>query len=229
MTPDLSESRAACRAHAEQLSLMMCHRRHTACGVYSPPIATHRSRSSRPVPPPLVYPTSSSGPPTPWYSPFATSTTTPAVATCGKPDTVPSRRHCTPQPPLHDGHARGGDATPSHRGHAHAGDALPPVHQDIDSPISGPMTGDEITPLRASTTGWTCGSSHHTRTPTVPDQKRRRCLPGHVPRQRQTGDERDPHYLRRIRRTVVQYTPVGKGIWHRTLHKCFRKALMKNK
>ena len=53
----------------EQPSLM-CHRRHTASGACSPPIATHRSRSSRPVPPLLVYPTSSSGRSTPWYSPL---------------------------------------------------------------------------------------------------------------------------------------------------------------
>ena len=90
---------AACREHAEQLSLMS-YRRRTACGVYSPPIATHGSRSSRPVPPPLAHPTSSSGPPTPWYSPFVISTTTPAADTCGtRQSTVPTPLHAPPPPP----------------------------------------------------------------------------------------------------------------------------------
>ena len=122
----------------------MCHCRHTTCEIYLPPIATYWSRFSRPVPPPLAHPMNSSGP-TPWYSPFVTSTTTPAAATCGtRQSTVPTPLHAPPSPPTT---AAPTAATPPQP----TTDAPTPatVHRDKASPIG---TYANIMPLRASTT-----------------------------------------------------------------------------
>ena len=186
----------------------MSHRRHIACGVYSPPIVTHRSRSSRPVPPPLAHPTSSSEPPTPWYSPFVTSTTTTAAATCGtRQSTVPTPLHARTPPPPRRPHPRR-NAAPTHHERAHAGDDPHPVHQDNASLI-GTCDGRQTSCRYAQIRRGGHAEVDPTRTPTLSGQQRRRRLPGNVPSQHQTGDEGDPHDLRRVRKTIIRHTPVG--------------------
>ena len=113
-----------------------------------------------------------------------------------------------PNPLQNDGRAHGGDAGPSHRRRGHAGDDPLPSTRTTTA-RSGRINRRRTSRRYALIRRGGHAAVHTTRTPTVPDQRRRRRLPGHIPRQRQTGDEGDPHDLRRIRQTVIRHTPRG--------------------